>query len=50
MKNKEYSKWLKLLIVILTVVASVLKWFGIMGNASVLAKFGMLRVLRMLYH
>lgn len=35
MKNKDYSKWLKLLIVILAVVASVLKWFGIMGNATI---------------
>lgn len=35
MKNKNYSKWLKLLIVILAVVASVLKWFGIMGNATI---------------
>lgn len=35
MKNKDYSKWLKLLIVVLAVVASVLKWFGIMGNATV---------------
>ena len=50
MKNKDYSKWLKLFIVILAIIASILKWFGIMGNASVLAKFGMLRVLRMLYH
>lgn len=35
MKNKDYSKWLKLLIVVLAVVASVLKWFGIMGNATI---------------
>lgn len=35
MKNKAYSKWLKLLIVVLAIVASVLKWFGVMGNASV---------------
>lgn len=35
MKNKAYSKWLKLLIVVLAIVASVLKWFGIMGNASI---------------
>ena len=35
MKNKDYSKWLKLLIVVLAVVASVLKWFGILGNASI---------------
>ena len=35
MKNKDYSKWLKLLIVVLAVVASVLKWFGVMGNATI---------------
>lgn len=35
MKNKDYSKWLKLLIVVLAVVASVLKWFGVIGNASI---------------
>lgn len=35
MKNKAYSKWLKLLIVVLAIVASVLKWFGVMGNASI---------------
>lgn len=35
MKNKDYSKWLKLLIVVLAIAASVLKWFGIMGNASI---------------
>lgn len=35
MKNKDYSKWLKLLIVVLASVASVLKWFGVMGNASI---------------
>ena len=35
MKNKDYSKLLKLLIVVLAVVASVLKWFGVMGNATV---------------
>ena len=35
MKNKDYSKRLKLLIAVLAVVASVLKWFGIMGNASI---------------
>lgn len=35
MKNKDYSKWLKLGIVILAVVASVLKWFGILGSATI---------------
>ena len=35
MKNKNYSKWLKLLIVVLAVIASVLKWFGVMGNAGI---------------
>lgn len=35
MKNKAYSKWLKLLIVVLAIIASVLKWFGVMGNASI---------------
>lgn len=35
MKNKEYSKWVKLAIVILAVIASVLKWFGMMGNATI---------------
>ena len=35
MKNKDYSKWLKLFIVILAIIASILKWFGIMGNASI---------------
>lgn len=35
MKNKDYSKWLKLLIVILAVVASVLKWLGFMGSATI---------------
>lgn len=35
MKNKDYSKWLKLLIVVLAVGASVLKWLGIMGKAEI---------------
>ena len=35
MKNKDYSKWLKLLIVVLAVVASVLKWLGFMGSATI---------------
>ena len=35
MKNKDYSKWLKLIIVILATVASVLKWFGVMGDATI---------------
>lgn len=34
-KNKDYSKWLKLLIVILCTFASVLKWFGILGAATI---------------
>lgn len=35
MKNKDYSKWLKLLIVVLAVAASVMKWFGVLGNATI---------------
>ena len=35
MKNKDYSKWLKLIIVIVCAVASVLKWFNILGNATI---------------
>jgi hypothetical protein len=35
MKNKDYSKLLKLLIVVLAVVASVMKWYGILGNATI---------------
>ncbi len=35
MKNKDYSKWLKLIIVILAVFASVLKWTGILAGASI---------------
>ena len=35
MKNKDYSKILKLVIVIVAVIASVLKWFNIMGNATI---------------
>lgn len=35
MKNKDYSKWVKLIIVILAVFASVLKWLGVMGNATI---------------
>lgn len=35
MKNKDYSKWLKFALVLLGMVASVLKWFGILGNASI---------------
>ena len=34
-KNKDYSKWLKLAIVVFAVVASVLKWFDLMGNATI---------------
>jgi len=35
MKNKDYSKWLKLIIVVFAVVASVLKWLGFMGSATI---------------
>lgn len=35
MKNKDYSKWLKLGIVVLCTVASVLKWFGVLGSATI---------------
>ena len=35
MKNKDYSKWLKLIIVVFAVIASILKWFGIMGSATI---------------
>lgn len=35
MKNKDYSKWGKFTIVVLAVIASVLKWFGTLGNASI---------------
>ena len=35
MKNKDYSKWLKFAIVILCTVASVLKWFDILGSATI---------------
>lgn len=35
MKNKDYSKWGKLVIVLLATVASVFKWFGVLGNASI---------------
>lgn len=35
MKNKDYSKLLKLLIVVLATGASVLKWFGVLGNATI---------------
>lgn len=35
MKNKDYSKWLKLAIVVLCTAASVLKWFDILGNATI---------------
>lgn len=35
MKNKNYSRSVKLLLVIGGVIASVLKWFDIMGNASI---------------
>lgn len=35
MKNKEYSKWLKLIIVILAGIASVLKWVGLLKYATI---------------
>lgn len=35
MKNKEYSKYLKLIIVGLATVASVLKWIGLLPGASI---------------
>ncbi len=35
MKNKDYSKWLKLLIVVVATIASVLKWFGVLGEATI---------------
>ena len=35
MKNKDYSKLVKLTLVVGGIIVSVLKWFGIMGNASV---------------
>ena len=35
MKNKDYSKWLKLLIVVFCVILSVLKWFSVLGTATI---------------
>lgn len=35
MKNKDYSKWLKLVIVLLAAVATVLKWRGVLPEATV---------------
>lgn len=35
MKNKDYSKWVKLALVLLALAASVLKWLGLMGNATI---------------
>lgn len=35
MKNKDYSKWIKLALVIGGVIGSILKWCGIMGNATI---------------
>lgn len=35
MKNKDYSKWIKLALIIVGFGLSVLKWFGIMGNATI---------------
>lgn len=34
-KNKDYSKWIKLALIILGISFSVMKWFGIMGNATI---------------
>ena len=35
MKNKDYSKWIKFGLIIVGFALSVLKWFGIMGNATI---------------
>lgn len=35
MKNKEYSKWVKLFIILLGIAGSVLVWFGRLGSATV---------------
>lgn len=35
LKNKDYSKLLKLLIVVLATIGSVLKWFGVLGSATI---------------
>lgn len=35
MKNKDYSKIGKLVLVVVGFGLSVLKWFGIMGNANI---------------
>lgn len=35
MKNKEYSKWVKLFIILLGFVLSVLSWFGLLGTATI---------------
>lgn len=35
MKNKDYSKWVKLALVLLALAASVLKWLGLMGEATI---------------
>ncbi len=35
MKNKDYSKWLKLILVIIGFILSVLKWVNIIPNASI---------------
>ena len=35
MKNKDYSKWIKFGLVVLGIGLSVLKGFGIMGNATI---------------
>lgn len=35
MKNKEYSKLVKLIIVLLATVGSVFKWLGFLPNATI---------------
>ena len=35
MKNKDYSKWVKLILIVVGFGLSILKWFGIMGNATI---------------
>lgn len=35
MKNKDFSKWIKFALIILGIGLSVLKWLGIMGNATI---------------
>ena len=35
MKNKDFSKWIKFALIILGFGLSVLKWLGILGNATI---------------